>query len=65
MRWYEHITRSTGLAKMILQGTVQYKEEVGKADRKGDGNGQEKGWLKPLERLRTERNGGKCLPDHP
>ena len=23
MRWYGHITRSTGLAKMILQNTVQ------------------------------------------
>ena len=23
LRWYGHITRSTGLAKMILQGTVQ------------------------------------------
>ena len=23
MRWYEHITRSTRLAKMISQGTVQ------------------------------------------
>ena len=23
MRWYGHITRSTGLSKMILQGTAQ------------------------------------------
>ena len=23
MRWYGHMTRSTGLAKMILQGKVQ------------------------------------------
>ena len=23
MRWYGHITRSTGLAKMTVQGTVQ------------------------------------------
>ena len=23
LRWFGHITRSTGLAKMILQGTVQ------------------------------------------
>ena len=23
LRWYGHITRKTGLAKMILQGTVQ------------------------------------------
>ena len=27
LRWYGHITRSTGLAKMILQGTVQGRKE--------------------------------------
>ena len=27
LRWYGHITRSTGLAKMILQGTVQGLEK--------------------------------------
>ena len=41
LRWYGYITRSTGLAKMILQGKVQ-----GEADRKRDGkiiyqNGQD------------------------
>ena len=28
-------------------------------------NGQEWGWSKPSERLRTERNAEKWLPDHP
>ena len=41
-----------------------------KADRKRYGkttyqNGHDYGWVKPLERLRTERNGEKWLPDRP
>ena len=32
LRWFVHIARSTGLAEMILSGTVQGGE--GKADRK-------------------------------
>ena len=37
--------------------------------RKRDGkiiyqNGQDKGWVKTFERLKTERNGEKWLPDH-
>ena len=36
LRWYGHITRSTGLAKMILTGHSK-KEGEGKADRKRDG----------------------------
>ena len=35
LRWSGHITRSTGLAKMITQGTVQGGR--GKIDRKRDG----------------------------
>ena len=30
LRWYVHITRSTGLAKMILQGAVQGGRREGK-----------------------------------
>ena len=47
LRWYRHITRSTGLAKIILQGTVvTVPEGKGKADSKRDGkiiyqNGQD------------------------
>ena len=44
LRWYGHISRSTGLVKMILHGTV--KRGRRKADRKRDGkiiyqNGQD------------------------
>ena len=30
LRWYGHITRSTGLAKIILQGTVQEERRKGR-----------------------------------
>ena len=33
LRWYGHITRSTGLAKMILQGTVQGERRKGRQKR--------------------------------
>ena len=37
LRWYGHITRSTGLAKMILQGTVQGGSRIGRQkERWGD-----------------------------
>ena len=35
LRWFGHVTRSSGLAKTILQGTVQGKEE--KVDRRRGG----------------------------
>ena len=38
-------------------------EGEGKAVRKRDG--RDKGWMKPFERLRTETNGEKWLPDYP
>ena len=33
LRWYGHITNSTGLAKMILQGTVQGGRKKGRQKR--------------------------------
>ena len=30
LRWFGHVSRSSGLAKTILQGTVKKKEEVDK-----------------------------------
>ena len=52
LRWYGRITRSTGLAKMILQGSVQ--------------GGRRKGsWVKSFERLKIEKNGEQWLPNHP
>ena len=68
MRWYGHITRSTGLAKMILQGTVQGGRRKGRQKKRWEDNiseWTELGLVKPFERLRTERNGNKWLPYHP
>ena len=33
LQWYGHVSRSSGLAKTILQGTVKGGEEEDKADR--------------------------------
>ena len=38
LRWYGHITRSTGLAKMILQGTVQGGRRKGRQKRRWEDN---------------------------
>ena len=38
LRWYGHITRSTGLAKMILQGTVQGVRKKGKQKKRWEDN---------------------------
>ena len=46
LQWYSHVSRSTGLAKTILQGTVkggkktrQSEEEVGRQHQEMDGPG--------------------------
>ena len=36
--WYGHITRSTGLAKMILQGTVQGGRRKGRQKKRWEDN---------------------------
>ena len=36
MRWYGHLTRSTGLAKMILNGTVQGGRRKGRQKKRWD-----------------------------
>ena len=38
LRWYGHITRSTGLAKMILQGTVQGERRKGRQKKRWEDN---------------------------
>ena len=38
LRWYGHITRSTGLAKMILQGTVQGGRRKGRQKKRWEDN---------------------------
>ena len=38
LRWYGHITRSTGLAKMILQGTAQGGRRKGRQKKRWEDN---------------------------
>ena len=38
LRWYGYITRSTGLPKMILQGTVQAGITVGRPKKRREDN---------------------------
>ena len=61
LQWYGHVSRSSGLAKTISQGTVRGGRRQGrqkKRGRKALGNGQ--AWSSPSPRgqRRTEKNGG-------
>ena len=64
LQWYGHVSRSLGLAKTILQGTVKGEED--KADRgRGwkttSGNGQAWSSASPRWQLRTGKNGENWL----
>ena len=64
LQWYGHVSRSSGLAKTILQGTVKGEEDKADRERGGkatSGNGQ--AWSSPSRRgqWRTEKNGGSWL----
>ena len=52
LRWYGHITRSTGLAKTILQGTVQGGRRKGRQKKRWEDNITEWTGLKLSEALR-------------
>ena len=56
LRWYGHKTRSTGLAKMILQGTVQGGRRRGKQKKIWEDNVTEWTGLKLGEALRKAGN---------
>ena len=60
LKWYGHVTRSTGLAKTILQGTVQGGRRRGRQKKRWEDNIPE--WTGMT--LRGERNGGSWLPRH-
>ena len=64
LKWYSHVSHSSGLAKAILQGTVKGEED--KADRRRGGkttSGSELAGSSPSPRgqWRTEKNGGNWL----
>ena len=56
LRWYGHKTRSTGLAKMILQGTVQGGRRRGRQKKRWEDNVTEWTGLKLGEVLRKAEN---------
>ena len=56
LRWYGHTTRSTGLAKMILQGTVQGGRRRGRQKKRWEDNITEWTGLKLGEALRKAEN---------
>ena len=66
LRWYGHITRSTGLAKTVMQGTVQGGRRRGRQRKRWEDNIPE--WtgltLGAAEKPRDERSGGSWLPSH-
>ena len=64
LQWYRHVSRSSDLAKTILQGTVKGEED--KADRGRGGkttswNGRAWSSPSPKGRWRIEKNGGNWL----
>ena len=69
LRRYGHITRSTRLAKMILQGTVRGGRSKGRQKKRWEDKMPECIGLGLGEALRKaeekERNGEKWLSDHP
>ena len=64
LKWYGHVTRSSGLAKTIIQGIAQEEDE--EEDRGNDGKTTSKSGLalngiSYYGKLRTERSGGSWL----
>ena len=59
LRWYEHITRSTELAKMILQGTVQVARRKGRQKNRWEDSISEWAGLGLGEALRKAEDRGE------
>ena len=63
LQWYGHVSRSSGLAKTILQGTVKGGKDKavrGRGGRKTLGNGQTWSSPSPRGQWRTGQNEGNC-----
>ena len=59
LQWYGHVSRSSGLAKTILQGTVK-----GVGGKTTSGNGQAWSSASPRGQWRTGKNGENWLQNH-
>ena len=67
LQWYGHVSRSSGLAKTILQGTVKGEENKADNGRGGKstlGNGQARSSASPRGQRRTGENGENWLQNH-
>ena len=67
LQWYGHISRSLGLAKTILQGSVKGEEDKADRGRGGkttSGNGQAWSSASPRGHSRTGKNGENWLQNH-
>ena len=67
LQWYGHVSRSSGLAKTILQGTVKGEEDKADRGRSGkttSGNGQAWSSASPKGQWRTGENGENWLRNH-
>ena len=61
LRWYGHVSRSSGLAKTILQGTVKGGRRQGRQGKRWENNIREWTGLEfanPTRQRRTEKNEG-------
>ena len=67
LQWYGHVSRSSGLAKTILQGTVKGGRRQGGKGRGGkttSGNGQAWSSASPRGQWRTGEDRGNWLQNH-
>ena len=65
LKWYGHVSRSSGLTKTVLQGTGGRQNKTRQAEKRGwkttPGNGQAWGSQSPRGQRRTEKNGENWL----
>ena len=61
LQWYGHVSRLTGLAKTILQGTVKRGRRRGRQNKTWEDNIREWTGLEFAKSQRTEQHGGKWL----
>ena len=67
LQWYGHVSRSLGLAKTILQGTVKWGSRQGRQRKRWEDNIREWTGLEfecPKGQWKTEKNRGHWLRNH-
>ena len=67
LKWYGHVSRTSGLAKTILRGTVKGGRRQGRERKRWKttaGNGQACSSPSPRGHWRTGKNGGNWLRNH-